>query len=102
MSYYRFPIVSSHPRPINVFESKDNDWTFEYITKKCNNNSLMCWYKCRQDDVFDFRCYEVRKNTEGALKGFFRNYKFNQGVVAEANVHKVECLVLGIWELRPN
>ena len=37
-------------KPFLVYESKEIEWTYEYMTRKANNHSMVCWFKGRHDD----------------------------------------------------
>ena len=65
------------------------------MTRKANNYSIICWYKPRHDDSFEFKTYEIVDN-----KGRYKLYKFNNALAAEANLLKVETAILSVWELR--
>ena len=39
-------------KTLAVYEAKDAEWTYEHMTRKANNYSMMCWYKPRHDDSF--------------------------------------------------
>jgi len=48
LSYYEYPL-NKGAKPVAFFESTDNIWTYEHITTKGNNHSMIIWYKGRQD-----------------------------------------------------
>lgn len=47
-SYYNYPTMPGD-KPFNVFESKDNEWTYEFIIRKTNQHSQFIWFKPRHD-----------------------------------------------------
>ena len=61
-------------KPFLVYESKELEWTYEYMTRKANNHSMVCWFKGRHDDFFEFRTFDFRDDPAGKLNIYkFKN-----------------------------
>ena len=65
------------------------------MTKKANNFSVMCWYKPRHDDSFEFKNYEI---IEGK-GGIYKIYRFKTPISVEPHVTKMETVILNAWQL---
>jgi hypothetical protein len=48
LSYFRTPLLNQR-EPYVVYESKDDEWTYEYYIKRANNTSMIVWFKARQN-----------------------------------------------------
>jgi len=77
--------LDSESKPFNVYEAKDNEWTYEHQIKKANQHSMIAWFKPRHDDEWEFKTYDVRNN----LKGKLIIYKFPQQIGIPYNMTKV-------------
>ena len=47
LSYFSTPL-SEESRPLEVYET-DTEWTYEYLIKKANEESMVVWFKPRND-----------------------------------------------------
>lgn len=54
LTYFPYPLklTEKGPRSIATYQAKENEWTYEHVTKRANNSSMMLWYKPRHDDAF--------------------------------------------------
>lgn len=50
LTYFTLPLKADS-EPFHVFDSEEV-WTYEYMVRKANNRSGMCWFKGRHDDGF--------------------------------------------------
>jgi hypothetical protein len=87
--------VDKRTRTVAVYDAKDDEWTYEHMTKKANNYSMMCWYKSRHDDYFEFKLYELQGN-----RGQYTNYKINNSIAADTHTVKMEVAIFNAWELK--
>jgi hypothetical protein len=51
--------LKENQEPLYTFED-DDVWTYEYLVKKGNNHSMVCWFKGRHDDGFEFKVFDLR------------------------------------------
>jgi hypothetical protein len=102
LTYYQYPLQLNEkkaPRTLQVYESKENDWTYEYQSRKANGRSMVMWYKPKHDDDFEFKTYEYLPEKG---KGEFKHYKFPFSLASRGTTTKVETLCHNAWELRSN
>lgn len=97
LTYYDYPLKQSE-KAVAIYESQDNEWTHEYITKKGNNHSMLIWFKQRHDEEFEFRTFDIRDEPKGKLKTF----RIKNTIGEAYNLNKVECALINIWEIKPN
>ena len=60
LSYYHIDGIGPESVPFHVFDSEDA-WTYEYMIRKADDHSMLCWFKGRHDDGFAFRTYDLRE-----------------------------------------
>jgi hypothetical protein len=48
LSYFKTPL-SEDSRPFEVYES-DEEWNYQYMIKKGNEDSMIVWFKARHDE----------------------------------------------------
>lgn len=65
LSYFKLPLQPDS-KPFHQFNN-DEVWTYEYMVRKANNHSMICWYKGRHDDGFELFTYDLRTDPEGKL-----------------------------------
>ena len=92
LSYYYYPL-DSKDKPFNVFTSIDNQWTYEHIVNQGNHHSMICWYKARQDNEWEWKTYDLRDD----LNGKFMNYRFNQEIGLPYNMNTVQIAIDKMW-----
>jgi hypothetical protein len=49
MTYFAYPLTT-HSKPIAIYESKETEWTTEYLLCKANEKSMILWLKPRQSN----------------------------------------------------
>jgi hypothetical protein len=59
LSYYQHPIKSKD-KPVCQYEARDNEWTYEYLSRKVNQHSMIAWFKARMDDFWEFKTFDCR------------------------------------------
>lgn len=57
---------------------------------------MLCWYKGRHDDGFEFRTYDIRDG-----KGAYNKYEIPNEVGKAQGMAKTEVAVTTMWEMRP-
>jgi hypothetical protein len=97
LNYFNYP-PGPDDKPFNVFEAKDNEWTYEYIVKQANHHSMMAWFKARHDQEWEFRTYDVRDDPKGKLN----IYKFKQEIGTPYNMATVQVALNTLWETTKN
>ena len=97
LTYYNLPIENDKAEPFHVFNSEEEVWTYEYMIRKANNHSMVCWYKGRHDDGFEFRTYEFRNG-----EGKFNKYELPNEVGKPEGMNKTEVAITTMWEMREN
>ncbi len=90
--------MKENDKPFNIFNAKDNEWTYEYITKQANQHSMMAWFKARQDNEWEFRTYDLRDDTNGKLN----IYKFKQEAGVPYGLTNVQVALNTMWETTKN
>ena len=78
-----------------MFESKEV-WTYEYMIRKGNDHSMLCWFKGRHDDGFEVRTYDLREEGKN-----YNCYQYPNTLAAKYDMPKVEIAVTTLWEARP-
>ena len=58
LTYFDYPLTNKS-KPIAIYESKDNEWTYEYLLNKGNEKSLMLWWKPRQLNQIEIKSFKV-------------------------------------------
>jgi hypothetical protein len=62
--YFSYPF-KENMKPDAVYESKDDEWTYEHLTRKGNNHSMIIWFKSRHDDQFEIKTFDLRDDAKG-------------------------------------
>lgn len=47
LTYFKHPL-NSKSTPFNVYES-DSEWSYQYLLRKGNEDSMVLWHKARND-----------------------------------------------------
>lgn len=42
------------------YESKDDEWTHEYLCRKANNHSMLAWFKPRNDEEIEIKTFDLK------------------------------------------
>lgn len=97
LSYYHLPLQADS-EAYHVFDSEEV-WTFEFMCRKTNNHSQICWYKGRHDDGFEVRSYDLQgPNGEGR----YQVHKQANEIGKSQGLNKCEVAITTMWEMRPN
>lgn len=94
LSYYSYPLKGGKPEA--VYESKEDEWTYEHHIRKGNNHSMIIWFKGRHDEQFEFKTFDLREDP----KGTYHHYKIKNSIGEQYNLARVECAVTSVWETR--
>lgn len=97
LSYFNYP-PAADAKPFNVYESKEDEWTYEYITKQANQHSMMCWFKARHDEYWDFKTYDLRDDPKGKLNV----YKIKNEIGVPYGITNIQCAMNTMWETTKN
>jgi len=92
LSYYGYPL-KENMTPDALFESKDDEWTYEYLTRKGNSHSLIIWFKARHDEQFEIKTFDLRDDP----KGKYTYYKIRNSIGDPYGMPKVECAMATAW-----
>ena len=95
LSYYGYPL-KEQMTPDALFESKDDEWTYEHLTRKGNNHSLVIWFKSRHDEQFELKTFDLRDDP----KGKYTHHKIRNSIGDPYGLPRVECAVASAWEVR--
>ena len=79
-----------------LFESKDDEWTYEHLTRKGNNHSLIIWFKSRHYEQFELKTFDLRDDP----KGKYTHHKIRNSIGDPYGIPRVECAVASAWEVR--
>lgn len=95
LSYFALPL-KANSEPIHVYDSEEV-WTYEYMVRKANNVSTICWFKGRHDDGFEMRSYEF---VDGV--GKYKVFNHANEIAKGEGLNKCEVAITTAWEMRPN
>jgi len=80
------------------YESSDDEWTHEYISKKANSHSMIVWFKPRNDEEIELKMFDLREDP----KGKYRCHRIRNTIGEPYNLNKVEMAITDIWETKRN
>lgn len=60
LTYFAYPFTAE-TQVFHEWESEEV-WTYEYMVRKANNHSTICWFKGRHDDGFEIRTYDLKED----------------------------------------
>ena len=75
------------------FESEEDQWTHEYISRKANNHSMMAWFRPRNDEEIEIKTFDLRDEP----KGKYSHYKIRNTIGEPYNLNKVEMAINNLW-----
>ena len=84
ITYYQYPVLKG-AKHLAVFQSKDNQWTYEMEIVKGNCHSMFIWFKRRNDEEIELRTFDLRENA----KGVYLVYKIRNNLGEMYNLSKV-------------
>ena len=96
LSYFNYP-MEPNAKPVIQYYSEET-WTHEYLVRKANNHSQICWFKGRHDENWEFYVFDARENPKGEAK----KYTFPNKVGEPYGMNKIQCALKTMWEIRPN
>ena len=67
LTYFQLPL-DKKSKPIEVYESKEDEWTNDYTVSKGNEQSLFIWFKKRHQKEINIKMFRI-DNSEGFPKG---------------------------------
>ena len=97
LSYFDYPLTPLS-KPCNVYEAKDDEWTYEYMTRQVNNHSMLAWFKSRHDIEWEFKTYDLRDDPSGK----YNVYTFKQQIGVAYNLANVQCALTTMWQTTKN
>lgn len=97
LTYYNWPLAADS-KAVARYESQDNEWTHEHLSRKANNHSMIVWFRPRNDEEIEIKCFDLRDNP----KGSFRTYNIKNSVGEPYSLSKVEMAITNLWEARRN
>ena len=95
LSYFKFPIKDPAAKPFIVFDS-DEVWTHEYLIRKANNHSMLCWFKGKQDKMLEVRTFDFRDG-----EGKYNKHLIPNTIGKGEKISKVLVSMITMWEMRP-
>jgi hypothetical protein len=78
------------------FEGRDNEWTYEFVTRRANNHSMIAWFKPRNDEEIELRTFDLRDDP----KGRYNLYKIRNTIGEPYGLAKVELAIANLWETK--
>ena len=93
LTYYSYPLGS---KPVARYESEDNEWTHEYISRKANSHSMMCWFKPRNDEEIEIKTFDLRDDPKGA----YRRWVVRNTAGVPYGLDRFEMAINTMWEVR--
>jgi hypothetical protein len=103
LTYYRHPLPLHKAKEgrniVSVFESKENEWTYEHSLRKGNNHSMILWFRARQDDHIELRLFDLYDLDfqSGMVEGNYRELRIKNTLGAEYKVGKINCAIVEAW-----
>ena len=95
LSYFKGPLTEES-RPIEIYDT-DEEWTHEYMIRKGNEDSMLIWFKNRQDEQFDIRVHQLREG-----KSHFENYKCKNEIgLPYGHFSSLQTALTQTWEISP-
>jgi hypothetical protein len=95
LTYYSYPL-NADSKPVARYESIENEWTYEYLSRKANNHSMIAWFKPRNDEEIELKTFDLRADP----KGKFNHYKIRNTIGEPYGMEKVEMAITNVWEMR--
>lgn len=95
LTYYSYPL-SVDSRPVARYESAEDEWTHEHLSRKANNHSMIAWFKPRNDEEIELKTYDLRDDP----KGRFNRYHIKNTIGEAYALNKVEMAITNLWETR--
>lgn len=70
LTYYSYHDLNQNSQPVAVYQSKDDEWTYDHTIFKGNDHSKIIWFTFKHVQTISFTYFDLKNHPQGKLTIF--------------------------------